>query len=102
MEQWPSYLSLTTGFSMILVMRVQSLYSEGARNWMPGCILPMGPPLAVTFVPYPTSVWQLIQKLRAANAGGGIKCPVSLIVVIAICFNLVLRAAFRREPPLPL
>ncbi|MGB2626899.1 MAG: TMEM175 family protein [Candidatus Acidiferrum sp.] len=100
-KQWPSYLSLTTSFFTILVMWVHHHFifsqvrkSDAWLHFANGCLL-----LAVTFVPYPTSVLATYLETPAANAAAAFYA--ASFIVIAICFNLVLRAAFRRELLLP-
>ena len=69
--QWPSYLSLVTSFFTILVMWVHhhAIFSHVRRSdaWLHfanGCLL-----LAVTFVPYPTSVLATYRETPAGAAG---------------------------------
>jgi uncharacterized membrane protein len=97
MQQWPSYLSLATSFFTILVMWVHhhSIFKrvrkcDGWVHFANGCLL-----LAVTFVPYPTSVLAAYLQSPAANAAAAFYS--ATFIVIAICFNLVLRAAFRKQ-----
>lgn len=101
LKQWPSYLSLTTSFFTILVMWVHhhSIFSHVRKSdaWLHfanGCLL-----LAVTFVPYPTSVLATYLQTPAAKAAAAFYS--STFIVIAVCFNLLLRAAFRRKLLLP-
>ena len=96
-KQWPSYLSLATSFFTILVMWVHHhvIFSHVRKSdaWLHfanGCLL-----LAITFVPYPTSVLATYLPTRAANAAAAFYA--ATFIVIAICFNLVLRAAFRKK-----
>ncbi len=99
--QWPSYLSLVTSFFTILVMWVHhhAIFSRVRRSdaWLDfanGCLL-----LAFTFVPYPTSVLATYLETPAANAAAAFYS--ATFIIIAICFNLVLRAAFRKRLLLP-
>jgi uncharacterized membrane protein len=97
LQQWPSYFSLVTSFFTILVMWVHhhSIFRHVRKTdaWVHfanGCLL-----LAVTFVPFPTSVlakyWETPAAKTAAVFYSG------TFILIAVCFNLVLRAAFRKK-----
>lgn len=97
MQQWPSYLSLVTSFFTILVMWVHhhSIFRNVRKcdawvHFANGSLL-----LAVTFVPYPTSVLAAYLRTPAANAAAAFYS--ATFIWIAICFNLVLRAAFRKK-----
>ena len=59
-----------------------------------GCLL-----LVVTFVPYPTSAFAAY--LATPTAKGAAVFYTGTFLVIALCFNLVLRAAFRKKILLP-
>jgi uncharacterized membrane protein len=97
MQQWPSYFSLVTSFFTILVMWVHhhAIFSHVRKSdaWVHfanGCLL-----LVVTFVPYPTSV--LAAYLETPGAKAAAIFYSGTFIVIAVCFNLVLRAAFRKK-----
>lgn len=97
MHQWPSYFSLVSSFFTILVMWVHhhEIFSHVGKadawvHFANGCLL-----LVVTFVPYPTSVLAAYLQTPAAKAAAIFYS--GTFVVIAICFNLVLRAAFRKK-----
>ncbi len=97
LQQWPSYFSLVTSFFTILVMWVHhhTIFSHVRKSdaWVHfanGCLL-----LAVTFVPYPTSVLAAYLQTPAAKAAAIFYS--GTFILIAICFNLVLRAAFRKK-----
>ena len=97
LQQWPSYFSLVTSFFTILVMWVHhhTIFSHVRKSdaWVHfanGCLL-----LAVTFVPYPTSVLAAYLQTPAAKAAAIFYS--GTFIIIAICFNLVLRAAFRKK-----
>jgi uncharacterized membrane protein len=97
LQQWPSYFSLVTSFFTILVMWVHhhAIFSHvrKADAWVHfanGCLL-----LMVTFVPYPTSVLAAYLETPAAKTAAIFYS--GTFVLIAICFNLVLRAAFRKS-----
>lgn len=101
LQQWPSYFSLVTSFFTILVMWVHhhEIFSHvrKADAWVHfanGCLL-----LVVTFVPYPTSVLAAYLETPAAKAAAIFFS--GTFILIAICFNLVLRAAFRKKTLLP-
>lgn len=96
-SQWASYLSLVTSFFTILVMWVHhhAIFSHVRRcdawlHFANGCLL-----LVVTFVPYPTAVLAKYLQTPAANAAAAYYS--ATLILIAICFNLVLRAAFRKR-----
>lgn len=55
--------------------------------------------LTVTFVPYPTSLVARVLETPAAKTAVAFYC--GIFVLIAICFNLVLRAAFRKKLLVP-
>jgi uncharacterized membrane protein len=100
-QQWPSLLSLVTSFFTILVMWVHhhSIFRNVQKcdawvHFANGCLL-----LAITFVPYPTSVLAAYLETPAANAAAAFYS--ATFIVIAICFNLVLRTAFRKKLLLP-
>src|SRR5271165_2842960 len=70
LQQWPSYFSLVTSFFTILVMWVHhhAIFSHVRKcdawvHFANGCLL-----LAVTFVPYPTSVLAAYLETPAAKA----------------------------------
>ena len=101
LQQWPSYFSLVTSFFTILIMWIHhhTIFRHVRRTdaWVHfanGCLL-----LLVTFVPYPTSVlaryWETPAAKTAAIFYSG------TFILIAVCFNLVLRAAFRKKILLP-
>lgn len=101
LQQWPSYFSFVTSFFTILVMWVHhhTIFRHVQRcdawvHFANGCLL-----LAVTFVPYPTSVLAAYLQTPAARAAAIFYS--GTFVVIAICFNLVLRAAFRKKTLMP-
>ncbi len=101
LQQWPSYFSLVTSFFTILVMWVHhhEIFSHVCKadawvHFANGCLL-----LMVTFVPYPTSV--LAAYLESPAAKGAAIFYSGTFILIAICFNLVLRAAFRKKTLLP-
>lgn len=101
LQQWPSYFSLVTSFFTILVMWVHhhTIFRHVRRTdaWVHfanGCLL-----LLVTFVPYPTSV--LAKYLETPGAKAAAIFYSGTFILIAICFNLVLRAAFRKKILLP-
>ena len=101
LQQWPSYFSLVTSFFTILVMWVHhhTIFRQVRRTdaWVHfanGCLL-----LLVTFVPYPTSV--LAKYLETPGAKAAAIFYSGTFILIAICFNLVLRAAFRKKILLP-
>ncbi|HEY2121164.1 MAG TPA: TMEM175 family protein [Candidatus Acidoferrum sp.] len=96
-QQWPSYLSLVTSFFTILVMWVHhhSIFkhvrkSDAWVHFANGCLL-----LVVTFVPYPTSVLATYLQTGAAKAAAAFYS--ATLILVAICFNLLLRAAFRKK-----
>ncbi len=101
LQQWPSYFSLVTSFFTILVMWVHhhTIFSHVRRcdawvHFANGCLL-----LGVTFVPYPTSV--LAAYLQTPGARAAAIFYSATLMVIAVCFNLVLRAAFRKKVLMP-
>lgn len=101
LQQWPSYFSLVTSFFTILVMWVHhhTIFSHVRKTdaWVHfanGCLL-----LLVTFVPYPTSV--LAKYLETPGAKAAAIFYSGTFILIAVCFNLVLRAAFRKKTLLP-
>jgi uncharacterized membrane protein len=97
LRQWPSYFSLVTSFFTILVMWVHhhEIFShvrkpDGWVHFANGCLL-----LMVTFVPYPTSVLAAYLETPAAKSAAVFYS--GSFILIAACFNLVLRAAFRKS-----
>ena len=101
LAQWPSYVGLVTSFFTILIMWVHhhALFKNVSKcdawvHFANGSLL-----LVVTFVPYPTSVLARYLETPAASMAVAFYC--GTFVLIAICFNLVLRAAFRRKLLVP-
>jgi TMEM175 potassium channel family protein len=101
LRQWPSYFGLVTSFFSILVMWIHhhALFKNVWRSddWVHfanGCLL-----LVVTFIPYPTSVLARYLQTPAAKMAAAFYS--GSFVLIAICYNLVLRAAFRRKLLVP-
>jgi uncharacterized membrane protein len=101
LHQWPSYIGLITSFFTILIMWVHhhALFRNVWKcdawvHFANGCLL-----LVVTFMPYPTSVLARYLETPAAKMGVAFYC--GSLVLIAVCFNLVLRAAFRKKLLVP-
>jgi uncharacterized membrane protein len=101
LQQWPSYVGLVTSFFTILIMWIHhhALFKNVRRcdalvHFANGSLL-----LVVTFVPYPTSVLARYLETPAAKMAVAFYC--GTFVLIAVCFNLVLRAAFRRKMLVP-
>jgi uncharacterized membrane protein len=101
LQQWPSYFGLVTSFFTILVMWVHhhAIFRNVVRcdawvHFANGCLL-----LAVTFIPYPTSVLAAYLETPAAHMAAAFYS--GSLIFIAVCFNLVLRAAFRKKLLLP-
>jgi len=96
LRQWPSYVGLVTSFFTILIMWVHHhailrnvRRTDAWLHFANGCLL-----LGITFVPYPTSVLASYLKTPAAKMAAGFYS--GTFVVIAICFYLFIRAAFRK------
>jgi uncharacterized membrane protein len=96
LAQWPSYVGLVTSFFTILIMWVHHhaimknvCKTSAWLHFMNGCLL-----LGVTFVPYPTAV--LASYLETPAAKMAMMFYAGTFVFIAICFYLLIRAAFRR------
>jgi uncharacterized membrane protein len=101
LQQWPSYFSLVTSFFTILVMWVHhhTIFVNVRKPdaWVyfsNGCLL-----LLVTFVPFPTSV--LAKYMETPGAKTAAIFYSGTLILIAICFNLVLHATFRKHILLP-
>jgi uncharacterized membrane protein len=101
LQQWPSYFAFVTSFFTILVMWVHhhALFKNVSRcnawvHFANGSLL-----LTVTFVPYPTSLVARFLETPAARTAVAFYC--GALVLVAISFNLVLRAAFRRKLLVP-
>jgi TMEM175 potassium channel family protein len=101
LQQWPSYFAFVTSFFTILVMWVHhhTLFKNVCKcdawvHFANGCLL-----LTIVFVPYPTSLVARFLETPAAKTAVAFYC--ALFVVVAICFNLVLRATFRKKLLLP-
>ncbi len=97
LQQWPSYISLVTSFFTILVMWIHhhALFTHVRRcdawvHYANGVLL-----LAVTFVPYPTSVLATYLNTPAAKMAAAFYA--GTFVMVSLGFNLVLRAAFRKK-----
>jgi uncharacterized membrane protein len=100
-QQWPSYVAFVTSFFTILIMWVHhhALFKNVCKcdawvHFANGCLL-----LTVTFVPYPTSL--LARFLETPAAKAAVAFYSGAFVLNAACFNLVLRAAFRRKLLVP-
>ena len=96
LRQWPSYVGLVTSFFTILIMWVHHhailrvvRRTDAWLHFANGCLL-----LGVTFVPYPTSILASYLETPAAKMAAGFYA--GTFVVIAICFYLFIRAAFRK------
>jgi len=96
LRQWPSYVGLVTSFFTILIMWVHHhailryvRRTDAMLHFANGCLL-----LGITFVPYPTSVLASYLETPAAKMAAGFYS--GTFVVIAICFYLFIRAAFRK------
>jgi uncharacterized membrane protein len=96
LRQWPSYVGLVTSFFTILIMWVHHhailrvvRRTDAWLHFANGCLL-----LGVTFVPYPTSILASYLETPAAKMAAGFYS--GTFVVIAICFYLFIRAAFRK------
>jgi uncharacterized membrane protein len=90
-----------TSFFTILVMWVHhhTLFKNVCKcdawvHFANGCLL-----LTIIFVPYPTSLVARFLETPAAKTAVAFYC--GLFVLVAISFNLVLRAAFRKKLLLP-
>jgi uncharacterized membrane protein len=97
LKQWPSYIGLVTSFFTILIMWVHhhAILRNVSRTdaWLHfanGCLL-----LGITFVPYPTSVLAAYLETPAAKMAAGFYA--GTFVLIAVCFYLFIRAAFRKQ-----
>jgi uncharacterized membrane protein len=96
-QQWPNYFSLATSFFTILIMWMHhhAIFKHVRRtdawlHFVNGLLL-----LLITFVPYPTAVLALYLKTPAAPMA--VAFYASTFVLIAIAFNLLLMAAFRKK-----
>jgi uncharacterized membrane protein len=101
LQQWPSYVAFVTSFFTILIMWVHhhALFKNVCKcdAWVQfanGFLL-----LTVTFVPYPTSLVARFLETQAAKTAVAFYC--GAFVLIAISFNVVLRAAFRKKLLVP-
>jgi uncharacterized membrane protein len=97
LEQWPSYFSLATSFFTILIMWMHHhaiikhvRRTDAWLHFVNGFLL-----LLITFVPFPTAVVALYLRTPAAPAAVVFYCAV--FVLLAVAFNLLLSAAFRRK-----
>jgi uncharacterized membrane protein len=96
LSQWPSYVGLVTSFFTILIMWVHHhailknvCKTDALLHFANGCLL-----LGVTFVPYPTAV--LAEYLETPAAKMAMMFYTGTFVFMAICFYLLIRAAFRK------
>jgi len=96
LQQWPSYVGLVTSFFTVLIMWVHHhailrnvCRTDAWLHFANGCLL-----LGVTFVPYPTSI--LARYLQTPAAKTAAAFYAGTFVLIAICFYLFIRAAFRK------
>jgi len=96
LKQWPSYVGLVTSFFTILIMWVHHhailrlvRHTDAWLHFANGCLL-----LGVTFVPYPTSVLSTYLRTPAAKMAAAFYS--GTFVFIALCFYLLIRAAFRK------
>jgi len=96
LQQWPSYIGLLTSFFTVLIMWVHHhailrnvCRTDAWLHFANGCLL-----LGVTFVPYPTSI--LARYLQTPAAKTAAAFYAGTFVLIAICFYLFIRAAFRK------
>lgn len=97
LHQWPSYIGLITSFFTVLLMWVHHhailrnvCRTDAWLHFANGCLL-----LMITFVPYPTSV--LASYLRTPAAKAATAFYAGTFVLIAICFYLFIRVAFRKS-----
>ena len=95
-QQWPSYVGLVTSFFTVLIMWVHHhaimrnvRRTDAWLHFANGCLL-----LGVTFVPYPTAV--LASYLQTPAARMAMAFYAGTFVFMAICFYLLIRAAFRK------
>jgi uncharacterized membrane protein len=97
LAQWPSYVGLVTSFFTILIMWVHHhailrnvCKTDAWLHFANGCLL-----LFVTFVPYPTSILASYLETPAAKMAAIFYC--GTFVLMACCFYLLIRAAFRKS-----
>ncbi len=95
-EEWPSYFALLTSFGSILIMWVHhhAIFRLARRADAPlffanGFLL-----LMVTVVPFPTAVVADYLTTPAARAAAGFYS--GIFVILAISFQVLLRAVLRR------
>jgi uncharacterized membrane protein len=96
LQQWPSYIGLITSFFTVLIMWVHhhAIFRNVCRTdaWLHfanGCLL-----LGVTFVPYPTAILASFLQTPAARMAAVFYS--GTFVFMALCFYLLIRAAFRK------
>lgn len=96
LRQWPSYVGLVTSFFTVLIMWVHHhailrnvCKTDAWLHFANGCLL-----FGVTFVPYPTSILASYFETPAAKMAAAFYA--GTFVLIAICFYLFIRAAFRQ------
>lgn len=96
LQQWPSYVALVTSFFTILVMWMhhhaimRNVHKTDAwLHFTNGCLL-----LLIVFVPYPTSVLAMYLRTPAARVAAAFYA--GTFVLVAVCFWLFTRGAFRK------